>query len=401
MALYMLQQFAPSGGAGHRTSLRGGGPLVTLVLPGTRGNGRPPTLWQKLWLHVPGSRPLDKAHLALTFPWLAPTKTSAKKESMSVSDADRLQAFFAMPRRIRLVFETNQARRPCDLSGETDDVVVTGFVAAPWGVNYGVFPHPLTPSYKIKTDTLPVHTPEGQVGYRQWLGLVYASTDGSRLPAAAVVEAQTRLRNLDPSYRREARLIAGGYAMDNMKALAFAETEMPLHAVADAELANRLRLFVDRLVKAASTAASALGFAVKSALLGADAKPGLNSTLLDGPRERFWTDTERDFHDLLTEAIVRLETADTGDVQTALAEEWRGTLEQRALRIFDETAPLDDFGATDPRQLVEARRSLVLAFKGLGKMGRGLFNQLGLSAAQPKAGRSNEAKAKRKEDARA
>jgi hypothetical protein len=40
-----------------------------------------------------------------------------------------------------------------------------------------------------------------------------------------------------------------------MKALAFAETEMPLHAVADAEVANRLRLFVDRLVKAASIGA--------------------------------------------------------------------------------------------------------------------------------------------------
>jgi CRISPR system Cascade subunit CasA len=263
---------------------------------------------------------------------------------------------------------------------------------------YGVFSHALTPYRKIKTDTLPVHTPKGQVGYRQWLGLVYASTDGYCLPAAAVVKAQTRLRNLDSSYARNARLIAGGYAMDNMKALAFAETEIPLHAVADAELANRLRLFVDRLVKAASTTASALGFAVKSALLGADAKPGLYSTLLDGPRERFWTDTERDFDDLLTEAIVRLETADTGDVQTALAEEWRGTLEQRALRIFDETAPLDDFGAIDPRQVVEARRSLVLAFKGFGKMGRGLFDKLGLPAAQPKAGRSNEAKARRKEE---
>jgi hypothetical protein len=51
--------------------------------------------------------------------------------------------------------------------------------------------------------------------------------------------------------------------------------------------------------------------------------------------------------------------------------------------------------------VVEARRSLVLAFKGFGKMGRRLFNELGLPAAQPKAGRSNEAKAKRKEDARA
>ena len=30
MSLFALQTFAPSGGAGHRTSLRGGGPLTTL-----------------------------------------------------------------------------------------------------------------------------------------------------------------------------------------------------------------------------------------------------------------------------------------------------------------------------------------------------------------------------------
>ena len=33
MALYTLQAFAPTGGAGNRTSVRGGGPLTTLVQP--------------------------------------------------------------------------------------------------------------------------------------------------------------------------------------------------------------------------------------------------------------------------------------------------------------------------------------------------------------------------------
>lgn len=373
---------------------------MTLVMPGAPENGRALALWQKLWLHVPQSRPLDQARLALAFPWLAPTKTSAKEESVSVSDADPLQAFFGMPRRIRPIFEMNQARRLCDLTGEVDDIVVTGFIAEPLGVKYGVFLHPLTPYRKIKTDTRPVHTPEGRVGYQRWLGLVYASADGSRRPASAVVEAQTRLRDLDSFYGRNARLLAGGYKTDNMKALAFAETEMPLHAVADPDLANRLLTLADHLVEAAFTAVSALGFAVKSALLGTDAKLDSNSTLLDAPRERLWTDTEREFHDVITEAVAQFERSER-DIEIALAEEWRGTLEQRALRIFDETAPLDDFGATDPRQLVEARRSLVLAFKGFGKMGRGLFNELGLPAAQPKADRSNEAKAKRKGDARA
>jgi CRISPR system Cascade subunit CasA len=43
MALLTLQTMAPAGGAGHRTSLRGGGPLTTLVLPTV-----PATLWHRL-----------------------------------------------------------------------------------------------------------------------------------------------------------------------------------------------------------------------------------------------------------------------------------------------------------------------------------------------------------------
>ena len=51
MALYTLQAFAPSGGAGHRTSIRGGGPMVTLVNPVAEG------LWP-----LPGSCCLPRFH---------------------------------------------------------------------------------------------------------------------------------------------------------------------------------------------------------------------------------------------------------------------------------------------------------------------------------------------------
>jgi CRISPR system Cascade subunit CasA len=43
MALYTFQSWSPAGGAGNRTGLRGGGPLVTMVMPGAA-----PTLWQTL-----------------------------------------------------------------------------------------------------------------------------------------------------------------------------------------------------------------------------------------------------------------------------------------------------------------------------------------------------------------
>ena len=54
-ALYTLQAFAPSGGKGHRTSMRGGGPLSTLL------KGR--NLWESVWLNVlpSGPRPDEMA----------------------------------------------------------------------------------------------------------------------------------------------------------------------------------------------------------------------------------------------------------------------------------------------------------------------------------------------------
>lgn len=53
-ALVTLQTYAPTGGKGHRTSMRGGGPLTMLIAPRrTRGNGAPlTTLWDLIWANV-------------------------------------------------------------------------------------------------------------------------------------------------------------------------------------------------------------------------------------------------------------------------------------------------------------------------------------------------------------
>ena len=56
MALLTMQTYAPAGGRGNRTSLRGGGPLTTLVEPrldadgAVRAHDRP--LWERLWANA-------------------------------------------------------------------------------------------------------------------------------------------------------------------------------------------------------------------------------------------------------------------------------------------------------------------------------------------------------------
>ena len=51
IALYTLQAHAPAGGSGNRTSMRGGGPMVTLVDP-QQGRG----LWTLVWANTPMAR---------------------------------------------------------------------------------------------------------------------------------------------------------------------------------------------------------------------------------------------------------------------------------------------------------------------------------------------------------
>jgi CRISPR system Cascade subunit CasA len=403
LALYTLQQFAPSGGKGHRTSLRGGGPLVTLALPDGGQTSRP-TLWQRLWLNTPADLRLDPPEKSKAFPWLAQTRTSAKKETVHEADVHRLQAFFGMPRRIRLVLTENPEKCSCDLTGIVDETVCTGFTAVPWGVNYGVWRHPLTPYYKPKANSidpaLPVHAPEGRLGYRQWIGLVFEGNE-SRLPAEVILSAKARLRDLGRPWKDNSRLLAGGYAMDNMKAQAFAEAEMPLHRL-DPELAQDIENFARLMVNAASVAVWILGIALRRALFAPKSKVKSDQTVLDTPRERFWEITEDAFHQTLDTALTSLAGDPHGDEQEKLARTWRTCLERAALSIFDDTAPVDSLGELEPANVVEGHKFLALSLKGYSlkgylKLGPSFFKALGLDPPELKRNPAHTSKVRSKE----
>ena len=188
MALYTFQSWAPAGGAGNRTGLRGGGPLVTMVMPSPA-----PTLWQTLWANVPerGKAPIQN-EFPLVFPWLAPTAGSEGAAVVTPQSAHPLQCWWGMPRRIRLDFVTHTAPHPCDMTGEADNVQVVSWRQRPHGAKYAAWgrKHPLTPYYqqRPKPEWLAVHPQPGGIGYQHWLGLVLASKDGTRLPAATVSE---------------------------------------------------------------------------------------------------------------------------------------------------------------------------------------------------------------------
>ena len=381
MALFTLNTYAPSGGAGHRTSLRGGGPLTTLAIAGDH-------LWGRLWPNVetvesikdrwPLSSPLPDDPAA-TFPWLAPTRTSNLKaggQATTPADTHPLQVYWGMPRRIRLTFEESQGRR-CALTGVEDEMVVAAYRARNYGVHYSEgFEHPLTPYYARTAGgaRLPAHPRPGGLSYRHWPGLVTPSADGLRQPARIIRHAE----NVRFAMGGEPRFAAFGYDMDNMKARAWMEGEWPLHLVAGDEARNDLEAFILQAIKGAETISRLLVKAVKSALYDrlADATGDYGFVA-----ERFFRETEATFYEafgVAKETVYKCSEANPEDPTLETRLSWAKRMKTPTLRLFDEFAPDEALENRNMERHVRARFYLNLALGGRGKDGRSLFGELGI-----------------------
>ena len=373
ITLFTFQSWAPAGGAGNRVGLRGGGPLTTFVIPDRT------SLWHLLWANVPLGTPPAAEALARVFPWLAPTLTSeGNRTVVPEADAHPLQAWWGMPRRIRLNFESVAEPRPCDITGQPETRIVTGWRQRPRGPNYAQWGrrHPLAPHYQVKADSewLPVHPQPGGIGYRHWLGLVVDTA--AKLPAASIATwKRDRLRDSGADPYGAVRLLAAGYDMDNMKARAFVESEMPLPGSADPDDQEQLDALARALVESAEAAASLLRSAVRAALFSPGATVKADSEVLSTVRERLWDATEARFFNALETAARR--PADDGEPEPE-RRAWLDLLRLTALALFDEAAPLaPEAGSAAPR-IARARRFLRIALRGYGRDGTALFKALGL-----------------------
>lgn len=403
IALHTLQAFAPSGGAGHRTGLRGGGPLTTLAVPpkDDPDDGTPP-LWRLLWLNTLGALPNAEREPpfaeapARTFPWLAPLRVSDKTGVATVAkDIHPAQCFWGQPRRIALVFEPNPDRVPCDLTGRIEDVVVRGYRTRPYGVNYTGIEHPLSPFYRVKAgaEWLPVHPQPGGLAWRFWPGFVQSTggTGGREgRPAACISLARDRLHDLGAG-RAGLRLL--GYDMDNMKARAFVEAERPLFVVGGGDteaVAGDFANLVATLVASAVEVVSVLNGAIRLAR-GRDGGAGV-----DLVTETLWATTEDAFWAMVDRGPAAIRAGD--ELLALLRDDWLATvLRPVALKTFDREVPAEAMAASAEldglQRAIAARRKLTLALAGHGAEGKRLFDALGLAvpvAKTPKAKKSLE-----------
>jgi CRISPR system Cascade subunit CasA len=385
MALFTLQTYAPSGGAGHRTSLRGGGPLTTLVMPADESA----PLWSRLWLNLPLTQePLPQADGGpKVFPWLGTTQTSEKGTlPISAEDMHPLSAFWWMPRRIRLELEEDALSERCAVTGQETLRNISTYRTRPWGMN-GVAPqHPLSPMYRNKANDLEwlfVHPQPGGLPYHLWVDLAFVSQakDSTRKPAEIVSHIGG---NREGHAGKPVNLRAFGYDMDNMKARGFVDVAFPLFLLPDEDAQQSLAGAARNLVQAATTVAIALRSAVRTALNIEKADAAQMSAL----SLAFYEATQAAFLDGIEELSKAFSTdSEDGSIRAKVGRKFLDkSLLPAALRLFDEAAPLVALGArlTEVQRLVKARQGLVFALGGYGRDGKTVFDALALPLPETK-----------------
>lgn len=396
MALYTLQSWAPSGGSGNMTGVRGGGPMVTLVLPRRPDPDHPErslsgTLWDVIWANTPYGRAVEEKDMPRVFPWLAPTIISGKQgRKIGPEDVaiDKRHCWWGMPRRIRLCFTENEG-----------GILVTGWKQRPYGMDYtgwigetlydsqeeNVVIHPLTPRYRQKTDPewLSLHPQPGGVHYKHWAGLVIKTADINCCPADNVTVwrgERASCTGLSEAQSKYVRLLAAGYDMDKAKLRNFLESEMPLPGNGNQELQAQCDDWVSRATEASNMVVRLLEKIVIEVISNKkktsnDSTSKKNKIPADAIlyaviEQRFTEQTEEEFFRILM----------TQDENQNRAEKWQSHMQKIALSIFDSLAPVTDETKLERAgRIISARRRLgaMVSCKGK-KEGRKLAECLGL-----------------------
>lgn len=351
MALATMQLNAPSGGRGHRTSMRGGGPLTTLIL----GDD----LWQTTWLNIiPTTSLANLGNASLTglqhtFPWLAPTRTSENDRATTLDDVHPAQMYWSMPRRFRLVIDPAERGR-CDILGLDDVPVVRRYLTRHLGVKYEGFRHPLTPYRDMKAGQ-PPNPKKGQpdgLPYREWPQLALAAEGGNPAEVVRLYYQEKRFTK-----QRERRLWVSGFDVDNMKARCWYEHETPLFDV-DPSLLSEMSQRVAQLVDASEDVRKTLARQVIAATKrrADDVKDLWSKMEVVAASHGFWARTEPAFFDSVAKIRALLENEpDAKDP----ADEWLRTLHEAALAEFDASPHLNAaFGDGDVKRVVMARDEL-------------------------------------------
>lgn len=384
LALFTMQINAPAGGQGNRTSLRGGGPLTTIIA----GDKQHETVWQLIWLNIlehgvfanicGNSNLIEDAN---KFPWMATTRTSEHEENIcQPNDFHPAVMFWGMPRRIRLNTD-NLTTGYCDTCGQSSDSLISQYQQKNFGMNFkGAWLHPLSPYSMGNDELIPTHPQPGGVTYRHWLGLVQQDNNDKKMPARIVHEFIINRHRTGWQFR----LWAFGYDMKNMNARCWYESTMPLLYI-DSSIRTEHENTVASIIKAAVIVGQNLRIALKNAIHGKAIVDPItkkikweyrdikklpsdedkrrakvlfetkdNSSLIS-VESFFWQNTESSFYELISDII---KTYENKTEYLPYLKGWHNCLCNEAKRLFDTYSwevPIED---SNPKRIVIARSEM-------------------------------------------
>ena len=360
-ALFTLQTNAPEGGSGHRTSLRGGGPLTTLVALDPQGSGiESETLWHNIWLNILDKRMIEsegntyaQEHI---FPWLVPTRTSETGKKTHPIDVAPLQMYWGMPRRIRLDFDHEDG--VCDICSNETPILVKHYVTKNYGIDYSEeWQHHLSPHRIDKQGKpSPYHPqPEGFT-YKYWIGLSEGSE--SDRPAKVVTEFKGKPDT------EQLRLWIFGYDTKSAKIRNWYETTYPIYLFSDTSHRTVFANRVQKKIEASELVEKYVRDGIKDSL-------NIKRGNLGAITESFYANTEREFFNSLKNLYDTLR--ENGDGLNIL-EHWYKTIISAGEKLFEDYTLRGDIAFAKMKRvkgstritlpIVEARKKLRRNLKG-------------------------------------
>lgn len=325
-----------SKGGGFLGGLRGNSPVSVVALS---ANG---TLWHDCLLNAEIEDVGVEHDIRSAFPWMNPEPT----RPVTPAEVHPLHVLWPMARRVRLIFGEAGV---CDMTGEYDDVTVTGFTEPRGGIAYkGGWRHPLTPAVLTKKDGMrPLQMrPGASFGWDVWPDLSYGGRGGDKAPAVKRIELSHARRQAFSGV-----LWAHGFANDQAKVCSWMEAKMPLYDI-DGRMEAIMRAIVDATRKVSSMVYGCASTATCVKRAGRKEGAVMSAKLGDAS---LWARTEGDFIDLFQRITM---ASSCGDDISSMTEGWIGVLSRHALALFDDLVDYRNAIKAETREMVKARQRL-------------------------------------------
>lgn len=317
-ALWDLQAHAPQGSRGYYTSLRGGGPVSTLIAGDT--------LWKTVWANV-----VEQSALGMkgrpdpeTFlPWIKPVQKDTKPD-----EENPLHVYWGMPRRALL--EWAEGEGACSTCGARAPKLARSFLTYRGGRRYAEpdWRHPLSPYVRSKDSGWLVRRTETDVaGYRHWMGLLVDTPEGDGLPAFVV----RRWVERDVQKEPELRIWGYGYQADQATITVWCEGRMPFVTLENGRR-KEYEALVRTLVALSQRGEERLVDAMRGAWKSSDHGGAID---LSAAKGWFWRSTEPLFLENVRSAAEDPSRERLGKI----SDEWVGVVQKTALLAYERFLP--------------------------------------------------------------